>query len=84
MKKELQDLEMQSVVQEMSSIFPDKALLTVDDVCKSLECDERTVYNWSKRQNPKRRPPRILVGRDVRFPKRTFLLWFAEEQLRAC
>ena len=74
---------MNELIQEIGTIFPEKALLTAEDISKALECEVQTIHNWSKRSNPKRRPPRIIVGKEVRFPKKHFLLWFAEEQLRA-
>lgn len=72
----------EDMVEEIGKVFPEKALLTIEDICKSLECDMQTVYNWNKRQSPKRRPPRILVGKAIRFPKRLFVLWFLQEQGR--
>jgi predicted DNA-binding transcriptional regulator AlpA len=70
------------MLEELSGIFPNKALLTVEEICESLSCDTQTIYNWCKRSNPKRRPPRIIIGNDVKFPKRPFLLWLTTEQGR--
>lgn len=70
----------EEIVQELSHIFPEKSLLTLEDVCTSLECDEQTIYNWAKRSDPKRQPPRIMVGKKLRFPKRDFVRWLVEEQ----
>ena len=72
----------EQLIEELERSFPSKSFLTVDEICTALDCDKQTIYNWSKRQNPKRRPPRIIVGKDVRFPRRPFVLWFAQEQGR--
>ena len=68
------------LVQEIDQMFPGKTWLTMDDICKYLNCDRTVLYNWAKRENPKRRPPRTLIGRDLRFPKRPFLQWLLKEQ----
>jgi len=33
-----------------------------------------------KRSDPKKRPPKLIVGKEVRFPKREFMRWLVQEQ----
>jgi predicted DNA-binding transcriptional regulator AlpA len=70
----------EALLEEVNRLYPAKGLLTLDEVCNFLECERQVVYNWSKRSEPKKRPPRILVGREVRFPKKDFVKWLALEQ----
>lgn len=70
----------QELVLTFEEIFPKKPFLTIDDITGVLQCQEQVVYNWSKRADPKKRPPRILVGKEVRFPRREFAMWLATEQ----
>ena len=71
-----------TLLQEIEELFKGKPFLTIEDVTQLLTCDEEVVYNWTKRSDPKRRPPRIIVGKDLRFPKREFIKWLAEDQGR--
>lgn len=68
------------LLEEIDTLFKDQAFLTMEDVSKLLSCDEQVIYNWTKRMDPKRRPPRIIVGKSIRFPKREFIRWLAKEQ----
>ena len=65
---------------EIERIFPGKALLTIADLCLFLGCSEKVVYNWMKRAEPTRRPPRIKVGQEVKFPRAAFVHWLTQEQ----
>lgn len=71
---------LESLMEEVNRLFPDKGLLSLDEVCKLLECERHTVYNWTKRSKPKKRPPRIIVGKSIRFPKKDFVIWLVNEQ----
>jgi predicted DNA-binding transcriptional regulator AlpA len=66
----------ETMFQHLESLFPVKPLLKVEDIALFLECDERTIYNWNQRQVA---PPRINVGKEVRYPKREFASWLASE-----
>jgi len=70
---------LESLMQEVEQLFPSNAFLTVEEVTKLLKCSENVIYNWNKRPNPKRRPPRLMVGKQVRFPKKEFVRWLADE-----
>ena len=70
----------ESLLLELERHCPNSALLTIDDVASFLACDKKVIYNWGKRTDPKMRPPRIMVGREVRFPKRDFCQWLAQTQ----
>jgi excisionase family DNA binding protein len=70
----------ETLFEEVNRLYPEKGLLTLQEVCNFLECEPQTIYNWTKRSEPKRRPPKIAVGREVRFPKKEFVRWLAQEQ----
>jgi excisionase family DNA binding protein len=72
----------ETLFQEMERLYPQKGLLTVEEICEFLSCDKETVYNWTKRSNRKRQPPRLMIGKTLRFPKKDFAKWLSEEQLR--
>ena len=67
------------LLKDVERLLQDKALLTIDDVSQLLDCDRRVVYNWTKRQDPSRRPPKFPVGKSFRFPKTQFLRWLMNE-----
>lgn len=81
MKRETIDEVASELLEQFESIFPGKVLLTRHDVMKALECEDHTVETWTKRPNAARRPPRVLVGGETRFPKKAFVRWFVEEQM---
>lgn len=60
-------------------MFPEQAFLTVEEVAKLMRCSPDVVYNWTRRSDPKRRPPRLPVGKEIRFPKKSLAQWLAEE-----
>ena len=68
------------LLQEIDSLFPDKVFLTLAEVANLLNCPDKVIYNWTKRSNPKKRPPRIIVGKELRFPKRELARWLMQEQ----
>lgn len=68
-----------SLLKDVDSLFKDKAFLTLDDVAQLLSCEKKVIYNWTKRPDPKRRPPRLSVGKSFRFPKTDFLKWLVNE-----
>ena len=69
-----------SILEEVDQAFQGRAFLTVEDIAQLLSCSEQVVYNWTKRADPKRRPPRVIVGKSIRFPKRKFAQWLLNEQ----
>lgn len=69
------------LMEAAEAAFPRKAFLTIDDVCEFLACSRPIVYNWIKRSDPSKRPPRLLIGNEPRFPKRPFIEWLAKEQV---
>lgn len=70
----------ETLSQELDRQFAQEAFLTLDEVAKFLKCSEQVIYNWTRRSDPKRRPPRLIVGKEIRFPKREFAKWLAEVQ----
>ena len=69
----------ESLMQEVDQLYASHAFLTTDEVATFLKCSEKVIYNWNKRSDPKRRPPRLMVGKEVRFPKKDFIRWLANE-----
>ena len=72
----------QSLLESADLRFPNKAVLTAEEIAQILECEAQIIYNWVRRSDRSRRPPRLIVGKDVRFPKRDFFKWLAEDQER--
>jgi hypothetical protein len=70
----------QAMLEDLNATFPDRQLLNLTEVCKFLNCGPEVVYNWNKRADPKRRPPALTVGKQLRFQKRLLAKWLAEEQ----
>jgi hypothetical protein len=70
----------QTLFQALEEKFPDKQVLTLLDVTTFLECRPDVVRQWTKRMDPKRRPPRLLIGKEMRFLKKEFAGWLAREQ----
>jgi hypothetical protein len=70
----------ESILAELSEDIRHKPFLTREEICKILDCTDRVICNWIKRTNPKRRPPRIIVGKKTLFPKKEFFAWLVSEQ----
>lgn len=70
----------EAIIQELESLFDLKIFLTMEDITSLLNCKPTVVYNWIKRPDPKKRPPRIMVGKSMRFPKKSFIRWLIKEQ----
>jgi hypothetical protein len=71
---------MSELILMADEVFPRKAVLTLQEVADFLQCEPRIIQNWTRRADAKRRPPRITVGKELRFPKREFLSWLAQDQ----
>ncbi len=68
------------IIRELESLYEVKVFLTMEDVTSLLDCKPTVVYNWIKRADVKKRPPRIMVGKSMRFPKKSFIRWLVKEQ----
>jgi excisionase family DNA binding protein len=68
------------MLDDVDELFKGKPFLSLSEVAQLLSCAEEVVYNWTRRPDLKKRPPKITVGKEVRFPKREFLRWLAQEQ----
>ena len=68
------------IYQEMTEVLKGRLFLTIDDVAELMGCSRKVVYNWTRRKDPLKRPPRIAVGKTIRFPKATFVEWLLKEQ----
>ena len=67
---------------DLDNMFPDKSFLSIKDVAKFLEIKDRAVYQMTRRVNPRRRPPRISIGSEIRFPKKLFIMWLIDSELK--
>ena len=70
----------ETLEKEVNEKFPGKIFLTIQEAAELLGCKEMVIYNWTRRPNPKRRPPKIIVGKSIRFPRKAFLGWLVGEQ----
>lgn len=73
-----------TLLEDVNLLYPGRAFLTVLELADFLACDVKVIYNWTKRTDPKRQPPRLLIGKSLRFPKKEIIKWLAHEQLRSC
>lgn len=71
----------ETLLEGAEQAFPKKTLLTIDEIAQFLDCEPDVVYNWTRRSDPARRPPKIIVGKEVRFPKKDFFRWLANDQV---
>ena len=55
--------------------------MTPEEVAELLACELKVVYNWMRRSQIEKRPPALMIGKEVRFPRNAFLKWLCEEQL---
>ena len=62
--------------------FPDKQLIGTSELAEIFECDIKVVQNWLRRSTPDRRPPRIKLGHEFRFPRDEVVRWVIETQSR--
>ncbi len=69
-----------SFIEYADQMFPKKAVLTMEEVAQFLDCEISIIVNWVKRSDPRKRPPKLIVGKEVRFPKREFMRWLVQEQ----
>lgn len=69
----------ETLLNDAGPLLQNKAFLTIDDVAQLLNCEKKVVYNWTKRADPARRPPKFAVGKSFRFPKTELLRWLAKE-----
>lgn len=67
------------LLEDLELSFPGKAFITGQEVCRFLGCEMTVVYNWNKRRDPKRRPPSLSIGKEMKFPKRPLAKFLAEE-----
>ncbi len=65
---------------EIEQALGGKVFLSVNDICDLLGCSERVVYNWMKRADPARRPPKLKIGHEIKFPRGAFIQWLLKEQ----
>jgi hypothetical protein len=71
-----------ALMQSFLEAFKDKPLLKFCDLANFCNCEESVINNWTRRNDPARRPPIFYVGREPRFPREDILSWLIEEQRR--
>jgi excisionase family DNA binding protein len=72
---------MQSLeIQNQSPNPARKPFLSMEEVAELLGCSKRVVYNWTRRTDPATRPPKIVVGKTIRFPADQFFEWLYRQQ----
>ena len=64
-------------------LFPNKEIMTKEELAQVLECDPKVIYYWIKRSDPTKRPPRLILGSEIKFSKREFMRWVVKEQGRS-
>jgi len=69
-----------SILQEIDELYKGRPFLTISEVAQLLGCPEKVVYNWTRRNDISKRPPKLTVGRTIGFPKRGFVEWLMKEQ----
>jgi excisionase family DNA binding protein len=72
----------ESLIKDIEAVFKEKPLLTMEDIATVFGCTKKVVYNWTRRSEISRRPPRVVIGRQVRFPRTEFIQWLVREQGR--
>ena len=72
----------EALTQVFEQAFEGKHFLSAIEIAEFLNCSPKVIYNWMKRSDPNRRPPRFRFGQETRFPKKEFVKWLVEEQGR--
>ncbi|HAR41855.1 MAG TPA: hypothetical protein DCS07_04375 [Bdellovibrionales bacterium] len=70
----------EGIMQEINSIYKKKVFLSVQDVSEILGCTEEEVHNLSRLRKHQKKPPRIIVFKEVRYPKKAFVEWLLMER----
>lgn len=73
---------METLLKDLELATKDKPLLSTEDIATLLGCSVKVIYNWTRRIDPERRPPRVVIGRQVKFPRTEFFRWLVKEQNR--
>jgi len=73
---------LEALISMADRLFPDKELLSKEEIAQILGCQPKVVAHWSKRNQADKRPPRLILGSEIRFPKREMMRWVVESQGR--
>jgi hypothetical protein len=68
-------------IENVDDLLEKDALVTLDEMAQILHCSRRVVYDWTRRSDPKRRPPFLQPGKMILFPKKRFMRWVLNEQM---
>ena len=71
---------LQALVDFADRTFPNKEILTLMELAQILDCEPHVIQNWVKRSDSSKRPPRLILGNSLKFPKREVLRWVVETQ----
>jgi hypothetical protein len=70
----------EEIIQELEVRFESKVFLSMEDIVDLLQCKPNVIQNWIKRPDVRKRPPRIMAGKAMRFPKKAFVRRLIAEQ----
>lgn len=72
----------ETIFEMMTEMFPNKKFVTALEIAKFLDCEIEMIQRWSKKGKPESRPPRLLVGREARYPMAEFCKWLSTQKAR--
>jgi len=64
-----------------NELYPGKVWLTEENLAVILEVRPSTIKSYYKRPEDKQ-PPRLVIGKEMKFPKERVLEWFVKVQGR--
>ena len=67
----------EALLQDINSRFPEKAILSLEDIAEFLDCPRKSVYQWTKRPDAQKRLPALVAGKTIRVPKTALVQWLA-------
>ena len=70
----------EGIMQEINDCYKGKIFLSVKDVSEILGCSQEDVHNLSRLRRHQKKPPRIMVFNEVRYPKKAFVEWLLLER----
>ena len=69
----------EKVIQDIESSIRHKLFLSLEEIAEFLGVPEKTVYNWTRRVQAKRRLTKVVVGRHVRVARAELISWLSRE-----
>ncbi len=75
----IENLILRDFIIDIDEKHKNKKFLTRQDIAEILECDEKYVYNATRRRSISTRLPKIIIQKKVRYPKIAFYKWLEAE-----